>query len=181
MPNKPEYHKKWTSKINNWETISIDEYKFIFDQAKERFEDVISENESITNKAISIATAVVAFTGFYIGIAIQNHFFVQHRGFIYTCIVASIINLLLVGALIFPRNAMNRGLSPEISTNDDFDNDEDLGYYHQKLYYNAIGVLQDNIDVTINANNQRITLYKVVLFAFATLIGLVSAGIALII
>lgn len=181
MTEKPKYHLKWTRKIHRWENVSNEEYEFIYSLAKERFEDVLSENESITNKAIKIATAVIAFSGFYIGIAVQNHFFALHRAFIYSSIVISVINLILVGALLYPRNARNRGLSPDVSTLDDFDNDDDKNHLLQKLYYNSIGILQDNIDITIKANSERIILYKVVLFAFVILIGFVSAGVSLVI
>ncbi|MFI5161711.1 MAG: hypothetical protein ACHQHN_10570 [Sphingobacteriales bacterium] len=180
-PYKPTFHKKWTSKISYWENVSVDEYKFIFDQAKERFEDVISENESITDKGIKIATATIALSGFFIGIAVQNHFFVNHRGFVYATSVIGVINILSVGMLLFPKKARKRGLSPDIATTDEFDNEDDKGYYLQKLYYNSIAILQNNIDLTIIANESRISKYKIVLISFALFVAAVSAGIAMII
>jgi hypothetical protein len=175
MRNKP--HEKWTAKINKWENVSVEEYKFIFEQGKEKLNDVLTETESITDKSIKIGTAVVAFLGFYLGLVIQNHLFNSHKFLVIITFIFSIINLFVVIKLIFPSLISNRGCSPDASTTPDFDNDEDKGYYLQKLYYNSIGILQDKIDNTITRNSRRISIYKVALGSFA--LFLIFMGISL--
>ncbi|MDB5126130.1 hypothetical protein [Mucilaginibacter sp.] len=179
MEIKP--HKKWTSRINKWENISVDEYKFIFEQAKEKLDDVLSETESITDKSIKIGTAVVAFLGFYLGLVIQNHLFKSHKLLVASTFIFAIINLFVIIKLIFPSLISNRGCSPEASTTPDFDNDDDKGYYLQKLYYNSIGILQDKIDKTVTRNSNRILIYKIALASFALFLILMGISLGFII
>jgi len=170
---------KWTSKINHWYNIGPKEYEFIFKQAKEKFDDILSENESITSKSIKMATAIVAFAGFYLGIALQNHLFLDHRFLVFTILILLLINLLIIGSIIFPRKGYNKGISPDLITDSDFDNEDDKDYYLAKLYYTAIGILQDKIDNTIILNTERIKTYKIALVVFGSLIFFMSITIVM--
>ncbi len=57
--------EKWDDIAKDWETIPLESYKFLFSQAKEKFDEVISESISITEKSINLTkVTVVSMTGF---------------------------------------------------------------------------------------------------------------------
>lgn len=173
-------HQRWTEKISKWENVSVDEYKLIFDLAKERFEDVLSETESITDKSIKIFTAAIVFCGFLVGIITQNKKF--HLPILWIDITIGLITstIFFVVIVIWPRGTRRRGLPPIVSTTPNFDNDEDKGYLLQKLYYNCIGVFQDNIDLTISRNKERIIYYNFVQVSFVLLLIVMAVDLSFI-
>lgn len=59
-------------KINNWDKISHEAYKFMFDQAKARFEEIISESEVITERSIKLLTILVGFFLALIGLSVKT-------------------------------------------------------------------------------------------------------------
>jgi hypothetical protein len=40
----------WESDVMDWEKISVDSYRFVIDQAKERLNEVIEESHAITKR-----------------------------------------------------------------------------------------------------------------------------------
>lgn len=45
---------KWLPPIDKWYNVGKEAYEIIYAEAKERFEDIISESESIANKSITM-------------------------------------------------------------------------------------------------------------------------------
>jgi len=178
MESEKKPNENWTRKIKDWTAIEVVEYQFIFEQAEKRFEDVISENESITNKAIKIATAIMVMTGFCIGL-LSGDFSHNYQKLFYATALLVLINLVLIILIMLPKKSYNRGLLPSVSTNDEFDNSDDKGHYLKKLYYNSIGVLEDNIVGQIENNANRISLYRIIIIAFALLLLFTSISVAL--
>ena len=55
----------WKDIVKDWEKLPLETYKFLFSQAKDRFDEVISESVSITDKSINLTkVAIAALTGF---------------------------------------------------------------------------------------------------------------------
>lgn len=100
---------------------------------------------------------------------------------VYALLIVAIVNIIIIGIVLFPRKAHSRGISPVALTNDEFDNIDDAGFYLQKLYYQAIGILQDKIVETIDNNQTRVIWYKIALITFSVLIVSMALSIALLI
>jgi hypothetical protein len=152
-------------KINKWYNVSAEAYKIIYELATNRFEDVLSESESVTEKSIKMITAILVFVGFFTTLLINEHLnkiysnislLAWSGGFIFL-----VISLLVF--LLFPKTIRNRGLSPKTSIIDGLDNEEDRDYQTQITYYNAISQIQNNIDFMVDANKTRHSLYTIAL------------------
>jgi len=155
------------NKINKWYNVDIAAYKVLYDLALLRFEDVISESESVTQKSIKMITGIVLFIGFFTTLLVNEHLsqlsnhislIAWSGGFIF-------VVLCLLVFLLFPKLIRHRGLSPNTSIIDGLDNDEDLSNQLQLTYYNCISQIQANIDFMIHANKNRHIFYTIALIA----------------
>ena len=55
----------WKADVVEWEKISVDTYKFVIDQAKERLNEILEESQTITKRGMSILLSyVVALSAF---------------------------------------------------------------------------------------------------------------------
>ncbi|MDB5086196.1 MAG: hypothetical protein JWR09_190 [Mucilaginibacter sp.] len=170
-------HLNWTSKIVDNELVSIDTYKFIFEQAEKRFEDILSERENVTDKTIKILTAAITFSGFITGIMIQHKFYIPPLLIIITAI-AILFSLVFCLIVLHPKKARNRGLPPIASTPSGlgFANTSDTD--EMMVYYNSICVLQDNITLTLKRNEERVVFYKVAQWSFLALILIMAVDLS---
>ncbi|MES2427036.1 MAG: hypothetical protein V4560_08675 [Bacteroidota bacterium] len=154
-------------KIDKWYNVNVDTYKVVYDLALSRFEDVLSESESVTEKSIKMITAIIVFVGFFATILVNDHLsqLLSHipliawsGGFIF-------IVLCLLVFLLFPKRIRNRGLSPSTSIINGLDNEEDRANQLQLTYYNTISQIQSNIDFMVSANRSRHVFYTIALIA----------------
>lgn len=152
---------KLASKISKWYNVDVEAYKIFHELAKEKFEDVSQESESITNKSFKMIGALAAFTGFLIGV-ISTANFIEGKNFIIvvSTILIIISDAILLYLLVVPKGIIQRGISPELSIVKDFDSPDDKEYQVQLAYYTAISLLQDNIDIMRGRNKNRINLYR---------------------
>ena len=150
----------WKPDFEKWYNVNKDAYKFIFEQAEKKLNDVLSESESITDKSIKMVTAVVAMFAFFVGFLIQKHIPLGYNSIF---IVLFIINVSGIIYLIFPKEVKGRGLAPKILIPPKLDDREDKEFQSEMLYYRAITTIQDNIDFMRNKNYCRANVYLVCL------------------
>jgi hypothetical protein len=165
----------WKPPVKHWHKVPIDTYKFIYDEAKVRLEEQLSESESITNKSIKMLTAAGALFGFFIGFLLKdtiNWYYLTGYGLFY------LIELFLLYKLIAPKDVRWRGLSPEKSFQENLDSSEDAGYQTQITYYTAIGIIQSNISFMAAKNKGRLDDYK---NAMILLLALIIATVAFVV
>lgn len=163
--------KKWYPDFKKWYKIDIAAYKFVFEQAEKKMDDVLSESESITNKSIRMVTAVATMFTFFIGVLIQKNIAI---GYNVIFIIVFIVNVTGILFLIFPKEVRGRGVSPRILLPKNIDAEEDEIYQEQMIYYSGIVILQDNINFMVEKNTNRAKWYLV--WLIVALILLVSGA-----
>jgi hypothetical protein len=157
----------WTIPIKNWDKISTDSYKFIYSNAKEMFEECVSESESITKKTIKLITSAVAVGAFFIAFAIKS----KENGLLIIppCIIFLMV-LYSAYRLIAPKLVYPRGVEPKKVLLEDLD-DSDLYKEDEKVVYvRTISIIQDCITKMDVLNALRIIRYKIFLIWFALFI-----------
>lgn len=158
-----EKNISWLPPIKNWYKVSKEAYSLIYQQAKERFEDVMSESESITNKSIKMIFGLAAFLGGIIGFYKGNDLATRYMGVFFIFIL---IEAILLFILIVPKDVRWRGLSPKKSIPENLDSEDDREHQTELVYYYSISILQDNIDFMIEKNTKRALIYKIALILF---------------
>ena len=165
--------KMWKPNIKNWEKIPLESYKLILSQSKERFEEFASDSESITNKSIKMLGLSVLLGSAIIGYGLTINKFV----FVLFILLYS-IDFLLIIELIFPKEVIYRGASPQLINWQDFDEKENTSDDKIALtYFQEIVRTGDSIERMHQYNSIRQKKYrKAILFTSILFIG----GIALI-
>jgi hypothetical protein len=96
--------------------ISTDTYQFIIEQAKERFEDLKTSSETITERAFKIMYAyVLGISGALAYFTIKKEDRIElsafHIYFLVMIVVLCIICFYKLSSLLFPRPEVGRGFS----------------------------------------------------------------------
>lgn len=146
--------------ITKWYNVEPEAYRHFYEQAKERFEDILQESESITNKAFKMAGALATFAGFLIGLLSQDYFVEGKSLLVLLATVIIVANSVLLYLLIAPKNVKFRGSPPILSIAQDFDSKEDKNHQMQLAYYTSLSLLQADIDHMRAMNASRISLYR---------------------
>ncbi|WPU98602.1 hypothetical protein SNE26_21515 [Mucilaginibacter sp. cycad4] len=176
MTENEKAKNKIKSKIGIWHHVNESTYILVFNLAKERFEDILGESESITNKAIKIETGLLAFIGFFVGYFFTNqNLIVNHVALISWSGIPVFLEVTLLAFLIFPKKVKNRGLPPEVSLVENIDSPEDKKNQRQLVYYNCIVALQENIDFMLVKNENRAKIYTIALSLFLLLVIYIPA------
>jgi Mg2+ and Co2+ transporter CorA len=143
----------WDDIVKDWESVPLETYKFLFSQAKDKYDEIISESISITEKSINLTKViVVSMTGFV------GYNFKTHPGLEWIIVLSFLflIDFILLVILMFPKSVIFKGSSPdeifcEYLDNPSYSQDEKtfIVYYHEIRRY------QERINVMIMRNNQR--------------------------
>lgn len=165
---------EWKPPIAKWYNVKKEAYEFIYNQAKDRFEDILSESESITNKSIKMIVALAGFLGFFVGYVKDKSLDIPYYKYGFALFI--IVDAILLFILISPKEIKNRGLIPSKSIPKNLDADEDKDYQTELVYYQGIIIMQDNCDFMINKNKCRATFYQwalgLFLLVFAAILAL---------
>jgi hypothetical protein len=149
------------STISKWYNVDVEVYKIAFDLAKERFNDILAESESITDKTIKIISGLLVFTGFFASILFNKEDLIKdHRDLLVWSSTPIIVNLIMLCLLLFPKKIRNRGLPPLVSFVKGFDDEENHGFQQQLMYFNCLSIFQANTDFMIIQNESRAKIYK---------------------
>lgn len=149
---KPDFHK--------WYNVNKNAYKFIFEQAIRKLDDVLSESESITDKSIKMATAVSSMFAFFIGFLVQSKTPIGYNSIF---IILFIINIAGIVFLIFPKEVKGRGFQPSELLPKNLDDPEDKDFQEEILYYCSIVNLENDISLMRKKNSDRAKIYLVCL------------------
>lgn len=135
---------KWYPDFDKWYNVNKDAYKFIFEQAEKKLEDVLSESESITNKSIKWITGVVAIFGFFVGFLIQKSIPIGYNSIFMIFFVLNVAGLLF---LVFPKEVKGKGFIPSELLPEKLDSPDDKDYQQELLYYYAIVKIEEDINL----------------------------------
>jgi len=149
----------WNEIAKDWEKIPSDTYKFLFSQAKERYDEIISESESMTNKAVTLTTISFAALSAFVG---YNFKVRPELGWIILLGALYLLNIIVLAKLLFPKNVIMKGSPPNEIFNDYLDNPQYLPedkitivYYHELVRY------QERMDMMTKKNKRRQAFYAV--------------------
>lgn len=166
----------WKDIVKDWEKMPIEAYKFLFSQAKDRYNEFMLESESISNKAITLATITVAvISGFasYKFIGNSNH------GFLIVLIFLFLGDLFCLGLLLFPKNILLRGSPPNEIFIDYLDDTELVDDEKTKLiYYNELKRYQEKMNAMEKVNRYRHWIYGIGL-CLTILATIITGGLIL--
>lgn len=165
----------WAPKISKWYKVDTESYKIIFGEGKERFEDVMSESESITNKAIKMLTIAGAIGSFSLTLILKNSV-PQLFSIVLLIVFFGLFGVIV--KLIFPKKIKNRGFSPQYSFVEMLDDPDDKDYQQQLVYYNLICMLQENITYMIIKNKSRAR-YYIAAIVLLCVFGISTVGMSL--
>lgn len=167
---------EWKPNFEKWYNVNKESYKLIYELAKERFEEVSSESESITDKAIKMLTAVVSLFGFFIGFALKQQ---SNYWFIYVLIPLVVADIYYLYHLLTPKESRLRGLPPSESIPKDLDNKEDQEFQTELVYYQIIVHYQNNISIMKKKNEDRIINYKIAIKLSLLILSIMSIFVAI--
>lgn len=166
----------WKDIVKDWEKVPLEAYKFLFSQAKDRYNEFMLESESISNKAFTLATiTVAAISGFasYKFTGNPNH------GFLIILISLFVGDLFCLGLLLFPKNILQRGSPPNEIFIDYLDNAELVDDEKTKLiYYNELKRYQEKMNAMEKVNRYRHWFYGIAL-CFTILATIITGGLIL--
>lgn len=99
----------WPDIVKEWDKLPVAAYQFIFSQTKERYDEVISESESITEKAFKLISISGAFAAGVVSLAFKTN-----PQFNYTVIlvVFYLANFTCLIKLLFPKQVIPKGSPP---------------------------------------------------------------------
>lgn len=147
----------WEPKINDWEKINLEAYKFMFDQSKARFEEIISESEVITERSIKLLTILVGFLSALTGLSLKTP---PQSEYIWLIGLTSLLDFGLLIWLMRGKQLVLRGSPPKEIFKDNLDRQA----YTQEdqvalLYYNELCRYQERIEKNKIANATRQAAY----------------------
>jgi hypothetical protein len=164
--------ERWNDIVKDWETIPISAYEFLFNQAKDRYDEVMSESESITNKSINLLTVVIGGMTGFVGYNFTSN---PNEAFIVLLTLLFISDFIALGVLLFPKKISQRGSPPnevfiDYLDNHDLIDDEKtkLVYYHELIRY------QSRLELMNKKNSSRQNAYGIALIL--TLLATVFTG-----
>jgi len=154
--------------IENWKEISVESLKLVLSEGKERFSEVLSESETLTNRAEKFLTAIVALASFF-----SASFFANAKTHNY---FDWIFGLLMIGVTLYcfynsisllkPKNVIYKGVKPE-RYDFDFLAREDVESLKAALTY-TIHIVDSNIEHMRNKNLDRVEYYSSCLYSLLT-------------
>lgn len=159
--NNSQMLTNWDDIVKDWEKVPVEAYKFLFSQAKDRYDEFMSESESITNKAITLTTITAAAISGFVSFKFSANphlYFVLGVGFLF------VVDLVCLVKLLFPKKIIQRGSPPKeifIDYLDGTDLEDDdktkLVYYHELIRY------QDKMNAMNKLNGRRQLCYGIAL------------------
>ena len=166
----------WKDIVKDWEKVPIEAYKFLFSQAKDRYDEFMLESESISNKAITLATIMVAAISGFASYKFTGN---SNHGFLIILIVLFLADVFCLGLLLFPKNILQRGSPPNEIFIDYLDNTELVDDEKTKLiYYNELKRYQEKMNAMEKVNRYRHWFYVIAL-CLTILATIITGGLIL--
>jgi hypothetical protein len=164
----------WDDIVKDWEKVPVEAYQFLFSQARDRYEEVMSESESITNKAIKLTTiSIAAISGFVSYKFTEN----PNPGFVVLLSFLFVGDLICLGVLLFPKRIIQRGSPPNETFIDYLDNSELEEQEKTKLvYYHELKRYQKNMAIMEKRNSDRHWFYGIAL-CLTIVTTVITAGV----
>ena len=166
---KTNAEAKVKAKLGVWYKVSAEAYLAAVTIAKEKYDDVVSESESMTTKSISMITALLVFIASFAGYFVSHVELLQKSGSI---ILMGFGGLFVCSTFIFltmviaPRSIYGKGVSPENIIPSRIDEKTNEKVQSQMIYLNYLVSLQCGIDYNQPLVESRAVKYTTGLYLF---------------
>ena len=141
--------------ISHWSTVEKETYEIALRLGQERFSERVAESESVTNKSIKMLVLNVSLFGWFVGLCFSNNIEIGLLS-----LLSVFATLIILIGLIMPKSVRDKGISPAILLPDLFDKSHRGESQIKLVLFNALSIVQQNIDVMSNLNSQRASKYK---------------------
>jgi hypothetical protein len=163
--------------IPNWHKLDKNSCEMIMKEAKEYFNEVATQSEEITGRAIKIASLLGAILSFTIGLLIkERELFSGCYSFVFlACLIPHIICGYNCYKLLKVKMGRFRGIQTTEWDYEAITDDENKEFIYQTAFMSAMQIIQANSERMTVLNNDRYTNYsKALAFVF---ISIISSGI----
>ncbi|MDQ3110126.1 MAG: hypothetical protein M3R17_09540 [Bacteroidota bacterium] len=160
----------WTPDIKEWQNISIDVYKFCYQQGEERLNTLISDGEKITNKCYTLIGLLLPVLSICLGMLIKD----ISKPILSLEVILSIIAVIILGGCVFYLTKLIRsrpgypsGIEPEkifCAAQLEFEGLEEEEKLLKSVYYNEMQHIQYKIEKNRTSNAARIATFDKVLY-----------------
>lgn len=167
---------KWIAPIDDLTKLDKDSAKFIFESGEKRLRHLLEVSDRTTNRTIAMLTGQIPLVAFilsllfrhYVG-APENYLNPIMLGVSWASLIVSLISMILLGRIIFPRDMHQMGTEPKDLIIKDFVENPDYQNAHQYLLLLVIESesLQRRIDYMQDQSNRRVYLFKIALLIIA--------------
>lgn len=177
LHNPPKPRDFWNSPIDDYEILSSESCKLIFDESKIYFEETIQESEELTQRSLRFLVLLLP------GFAAVAAFCISHQEklkpldsfdfMLLIGILGSIANCLYnLFRLISPKEGHYRGSKPEHIMRPEIFKLNNISIVEKALFVSEIERIQIKIERMEYLNSKRIYSYKEVIYSFNILIGI---------
>ncbi len=167
---RAELTPMWRHGLKDWEKVSKDSYKFVFDQSEKRLKEILDEGKNITTRSYGLIGIIAPLLTASLGVIIKKYLNDNLNQLLFMiCVIDSLIllvSLYLLLQLIKVRHVWYAGTEPDkiflprYMEIPGLNEDEQLKY----LYLSEIEQNQHRISSNRNANNNRIGIFRYCLY-----------------
>lgn len=155
----------WESDVADWEKVSIDTYKYVIDQAKERLNEMLEESQAITKRGMSILLSYIAALSGLLGYAFSEKSKITHGSGGIICFsiciaILSIYSFTLLFQLIYPQEVFYKGSHPKDLFYNEVFKDVSAEEGFKNVLYGEIERIQDKILRMSISNARRSIQYR---------------------
>ena len=155
----------WKSDVIDWDKVSVDTYKFVLDQAKERLNEIVEESQTITKRGMSILLSYVVALSGLLGYAFSEKSKITHGNGWLICFsiciaILSIYSFTLLFRLIYPKTVFFKGSPPKEMFYQEVFNGLTTEESFKNVLYNEIERVQDKTDKMEASNKNRSAQYR---------------------
>lgn len=164
----------WDGIFQDWAKMPVSCYKSIFEQAKERFNEVMEESQTITKKAMQALLVYITTLSSITSIILSpNHpsEIFELKTLLITSLATGLFGITLLIKLLRPKEVFYKGSSPKETFTQSANNNLVGDEFEQNFFYDEIVRYQKKIETLDKNNRSRIELYNYVLTISILLIG----------
>jgi hypothetical protein len=178
----------WRHKLNDWETINKDAYKFCFEQSEKRLKEILDDGEKITIRTYTLIGIIIPLLSVTLGVFFKS---IGGRKEFSSIEIVCIASTLILGGCVFYLSKLIRarkiwysGTQPmdivqsQYLEKKDWTDEEGLKY----LYLSEMEMIQDKITNNKNENEKRIDVFNtclkvVIISAIGTLTSILILSV----
>lgn len=169
--NQPTPREQWNSPIGDYDMLTDESCKLLFEQSKLYFEETVQESEELTQRGIRTLFLLLPAVAAVIGFCISNREKlkpVREFGVVLLITMALFLIFCLyhLFALIRPKTIHYRGSKPEEMMRPEIFSLKESVQIQKALYVSEIERYQVKIEQMEATNNKRIKTYSYVVYSF---------------